>query len=141
MVETDGYFMAYLNDVTLYAGGQPGLVCRNQAEIDGGGPYGLSAPAATSLEIVSDPLDSDTDDDGIVDGAECMAGSAPDNDATAGANGVCIGKADGVGAACVGGRSSAARPSGRSSCWRRPVRRVGRSCRMRCWRTTTAMAT
>jgi hypothetical protein len=106
MVETDGYWMAYLNDVNgvaTFDGVQQGLVCRNHAEIDGGGIYTLTFTEAASLEINSDPLDSDTDDDGIVDGVECLAGSAPDNDATGTSRAVCIGVPDGTGASCTGG--------------------------------------
>jgi hypothetical protein len=102
-VETAGMYMAFVNSLlggTLTVRG-PGFQCRNFSEIAGGGVYGLTVSSASSLKIVTDPLDADTDNDGIVDGAECAAGSAPATDVEPPVlDGVCIGTWDGVGAAC-----------------------------------------
>lgn len=54
----------------LTVGEQGGIVCRNSADV--GGPGSAAA-------IPLDSTDADTDGDGILDGIECVLGSAPGN--------------------------------------------------------------
>jgi hypothetical protein len=103
-------YMAYINDVDQDpSAGLPGLQCRPWDDISGGAHPGISVAKAADIRVILDPLDDDTDGDGILDGAECSLGSSPGDDAgttggggTVGMDAVCLGATDGTGAICIG---------------------------------------